>query len=135
MSVVYKITNTMTNDCYIGSTKMRIQRRVYYHVYKAITYRLHTALSRSIRNDGWENHTVEILEIAPQGCTAKQLLTLEQKHIDKEPVFPTLNMMRARLTNPAYISPMAAANKKRYIAGYCRFQVAQRHLLMSTLRF
>jgi hypothetical protein len=66
--VVYVITNTVTNQQYIGITvcgqqvRKALRVRVQKHVRRAVTEGKTWALCESIRNYGAENHTYGIVE-------------------------------------------------------------------------
>lgn len=59
--VIYKITNIITNDFYIGKTK-NAEKRFYNHKYKATNNRSQTHFHRAIRKYGIENFIFSILE-------------------------------------------------------------------------
>lgn len=59
---IYKITNTVTQKCYIGQTKRTIQRRFTSHISEANRNLYDTYLHRSIRKYGKENFIIELIE-------------------------------------------------------------------------
>ena len=77
MTGVYKITNEINGDCYIGSSK-DIERRWKQHLYlsqkqgKRSEYHLY----RAFRKFGIENFSFAVLEL----CQEEQLIELEQKY-------------------------------------------------------
>lgn len=59
--LIYKITNTINNKCYIGkSTENYFETRIYRH--KTETSKHSTHFGRAIRKYGWESFDVEIVE-------------------------------------------------------------------------
>lgn len=74
---IYKITNTINGDCYIGSSK-DIEHRWKQHLYlsqkQGKHYKYH--LYRALRKFGIENFSFAILEL----CQEEQLIELEQKY-------------------------------------------------------
>lgn len=77
MTGIYKITNTINGDCYIGSSK-DIEHRWKQHLYlsqkQGKHYEYH--LYRALRKYGIENFSFSVLEL----CKEEQLIELEQKH-------------------------------------------------------
>ena len=77
MTGVYKITNIINGDCYIGSSK-DIERRWKRHLYlfqkQGKHYEYH--LYRAFRKFGIENFSFTVLEL----CQEEQLIELEQKY-------------------------------------------------------
>jgi len=59
--IIYQITNTITNDFYIGKTK-NFKERVYSHKYIANKNKSQTYIHRAIRKYGVENFIFSILE-------------------------------------------------------------------------
>lgn len=60
--VIYKITNIVTQDFYIGKTINSLKRRMYQHIYDAFSKNSQTHLHRSIRKYGTENFSIEIID-------------------------------------------------------------------------
>lgn len=60
MACIYKITNTVTGQIYVGKTKQTIQTRWKKHVYDSA--RLDTFLYRAMRKYGIEAFTIQLVE-------------------------------------------------------------------------
>ena len=95
MTGIYKITNEINGDCYIGSSK-DIERRWKQHLYlsqkqgKRSEYHLY----RAFRKFGIENFSFAVLEL----CQEEQLIELEQKYYS---IYnPTYNNIQPK-ENPA----------------------------------
>lgn len=77
MTGIYKITNEINGDCYIGSSK-DIEKRWKQHLYlsqkQGKHYEYH--LYRAFRKFGIENFSFAVLEL----CQEEQLIELEQKY-------------------------------------------------------
>lgn len=81
---IYKITNNITNKCYIGLTINDINNRFYHHCYTAINnggFYLH----RSMRKHGIENFTISLID------TAENLEDLKNKEIHYISEYNTYN--------------------------------------------
>lgn len=63
MASIYKITNTITNQIYIGKTTKTIEERFQRHIYMSKT--TDTYLYRAMREYGTESFTIELVEEAP----------------------------------------------------------------------
>jgi group I intron endonuclease len=75
---VYKITNIINNQCYIGSSKT-IKRRWYEHKRQLRKNQHHSkVLQRAFNKYGENNFVFEILEL----CEPDELLIIEQKYFD-----------------------------------------------------
>jgi group I intron endonuclease len=59
---VYKITNRITNDCYIGVTSISLKERLRMHKQKS-RYNMPGKLFDAMRKYGIDNFTIELLEI------------------------------------------------------------------------
>lgn len=99
-SKIYKITNSINGDIYIGSTTMLyLCSRMNMHrmMCKDISGRRDSKLYTSMRNLGVKNFQIELLE--NYNCENKiDLSNKEQEYIDL--LKPTLNMVNSRpLTN------------------------------------
>ena len=79
MTGVYKITNIVTNDCYIGSS-INITRRWKQHMnwFNKAGKNHEKPLYVDIRKYGLENFKFEILEL----CDENELIHVEQKHYE-----------------------------------------------------
>jgi len=73
--VIYKITNSLTKDFYIGKTKKTLSERLYSHKYDALQRNSQTHLHRAIRKYGYENFLIEKIDIA------ENISILNQKEI------------------------------------------------------
>lgn len=71
---IYKITNLITNDCYIGQSR-NLKKRINNHHQKGIHSKL---FEEHISEYGWENFQVEILE----ECREEDLLEREAYYIE-----------------------------------------------------
>lgn len=71
--IVYIIINKLTNECYIGSTKRVLKKRIWEHFYKSKTQLSNSKLCRAIRKYDNVNFTWNIL------CTCSSLDELEVK--------------------------------------------------------
>lgn len=61
---LYKITNIITNDMYIGKTVNPIMERFHRHINDAISERLDTHFARAIRYYKPDNFTIEQIDTA-----------------------------------------------------------------------
>jgi len=79
---IYKITNLITNDCYIGSSVDVYQRGcTYKHLIKR--KKLHKHLQYSIEKYGYDNFCFELLERCDNSISLFDLHQLEQCYINK----------------------------------------------------
>ena len=93
ISGIYKITNTITNDFYIGSSK-DIKRRWAQHKYKSRwNDNPNSPLYLDMRKYGIENFVFEVIEEAEESFLKEK----EQKFIEK--LQPTYNDRRAKGLN------------------------------------
>ncbi len=58
--MIYKITNNITNDCYVGYTSLSLEERFKKHKYNHHTG--NTYLYRAMRKYGFENFQIECLQ-------------------------------------------------------------------------
>lgn len=79
MGYIYKITNIQTNKIYVGKTLNDVNERFKEHISKGRTIEGSSKISKSLREYGSLNHTIEILEI----CLNAEMLKREQYWIDK----------------------------------------------------
>ena len=80
---IYKITNLITNDCYIGQSR-NLKKRINNHHQKGIHSKL---FEEHISKYGWGNFQVEILE----ECREEDLLEREAYYIDLlKPTYNTI---------------------------------------------
>jgi len=73
--IIYKITNKINNDFYIGKTKNSLNKRFYQHKYNAYNKESQTHIHRAIRKYGYENFIIEKID------EAETLNDLNQKEI------------------------------------------------------
>lgn len=62
---IYKITNTITTDFYIGKTEQSIENRWSAHKYNTIKTNSQTHLYRAMRKYGLDNFVIETIDTAP----------------------------------------------------------------------
>lgn len=101
---VYKITNTITNDCYIGSSK-NVEWRMNYHKYASVWKHNPTkVLYKAFQQYGIDNFTFETIETT----------SLEDRHSREQywisqlkPVYNT------------YCTGIDTSDKKEYQKEYC----------------
>ena len=79
MGHIYKITNTATNLVYVGKTVHDINKRFDEHISSGRKINGSSQISKSLREYGSLNHTIEVLE----DCENNLLLEREQYWIDK----------------------------------------------------
>lgn len=60
--IIYKITNVINGDFYIGKTTKTIQERFKSHLYEASYNRKKTYLYKAIRRYGEDNFTIKVIE-------------------------------------------------------------------------
>ena len=63
LGTIYKITNTLNRKPYIGKTKQKLEKRMAQHRFNSKKGSI--GLGAAIRKYGWDNFTVEVLEICP----------------------------------------------------------------------
>ena len=63
LGVVYKITNTLNGKIYVGRTKQKLEKRMAQHRHDS--KKGSPGLGAAIRKYGWENFTVEVIEVCP----------------------------------------------------------------------
>jgi group I intron endonuclease len=91
--VIYKITNTLTGDLYVGSSQNFI-KRYYTHVnHIRVNKKSCTLLIRAVNKYGEQNFKLEILE----ECDPKCLLNREQFYLDN--LFPKYNIAKIAGSN------------------------------------
>lgn len=59
--IIYKVTNTITNQCYIGQTTNSLHNRMVDHVYEAFQRKRNDKFHAALREYGCENFTWEEL--------------------------------------------------------------------------
>lgn len=67
-TVIYKITNKVSNLCYIGKTSQCFTLRWYQHFYHGGSSKFHSAIKSSKYTD-WEFTIIEVLVEAPEGIS------------------------------------------------------------------
>lgn len=63
MGVIYLITNTLNGKPYVGQTRQKLERRINYH--KSYSKKAKSGVDAAIAKYGWENFSVEVLEVCP----------------------------------------------------------------------
>ncbi len=79
MAIVYKITNSVTNKCYIGYTSHSVTERWNQHVRRSSKYKTNVKFDNALRKYDMSNWTVEILE---DGLSVKESKVKEQFYIN-----------------------------------------------------
>ena len=69
--IIYKITNTINDNAYIGQTVQPFKTRIRQH-----RHNRKSLIGKAIHKYGWENFTVEILE----SCTSREELNEREKY-------------------------------------------------------
>ena len=64
-SLIYKITNTVTNKIYIGQTSKTLEERWATHLIKHSNKKVNLLLYNSMRKHGVNNFKIELIEIVP----------------------------------------------------------------------
>ena len=77
MGVIYKITNKINGKLYVGQTGQKLSKRIYKHKY--YSKKGSPGLGAAIAKYGWENFSVEVVEI----CPVEQLNEREKFYIVK----------------------------------------------------
>ena len=62
MGIIYKITNTINNKCYIGITKRTLKRRWYEHRWSAKNNKKKLPVHNAINKYGEDNFSIEVIE-------------------------------------------------------------------------
>lgn len=91
---IYKITNKVTEDIYVGKTSRTLAERFYHHCYDSLNSQTH--LHRAIRKYGKENFIIELLE----ECDDSMLDELEVKWIAE--LNPAYNMTKGGEGGPTH---------------------------------
>lgn len=91
---IYKITNIVTGDIYVGKTEKTLGERLYFHYYDS--RRSETYLHRAMRKYGKDNFVIEILE----DCEICRLNELEVKWITL--LKPLYNMTKGGEGGPTH---------------------------------
>lgn len=78
--IIYKATNKLTNEAYIGKTIKSLAKRKSDHKYEAFHRRRQSKFYRALREFGWENFNWEIVG---HSNTYKNLKILEREFIVK----------------------------------------------------
>jgi group I intron endonuclease len=79
MAIIYKITNTVTNKCYIGYTSHSVTERWNQHVRRSTKYKTNVKFDNALRKYGKSNWTVEVLE---EGLSVNDSKVKEQFYIN-----------------------------------------------------
>jgi group I intron endonuclease len=112
---IYKITNNINDEIYVGSTRMNIQVRLHNHICQ-INSKQHMPLYSAMLEHGKENFS--IIEIESKECeTIKDAHILEQSYISE--LSPSYNSIKAHTTkfekNEQNKIRMRINGKERYI--------------------
>ena len=106
---VYKITNKITGDCYVGSSKdigKRWKRHIYSHKTKGKHYEYF--LYRAMRKYGIDNFEFEILEV----CEDFERIPLEQKYYENlSPRYNNIEPRQNPMENPEVVKKAKIACK------------------------
>ena len=109
---VYKITNKLNGDCYIGSSKdigKRWKRHIYLHESKGKHHEYF--LYRAMRKYGIENFEFEVLEL----CEDSEKIMLEQKYYKKlNPRYNSIEPKENPLENPTVARRQKIACKEAW---------------------
>lgn len=127
--VIYKITNKINGKIYVGQTRQKLSKRIYKHKY--YSKKGSPGLGAAIAKYGWENFTVEVVEIFP----VEQLNEREKFYIVK---FNSKAPNGYNLTDGgeghAGCSPseetrtkISASNKGRRVSAETRAKIATAH--------
>lgn len=79
MAIVYKITNTLNNKCYVGYTKFSIDKRWNQHIHRSNKRNINVKFDNALRKYSIANWNVEVLE---EGLTVNQSKVKEQFYIN-----------------------------------------------------
>lgn len=71
--LIYKITNKLTGECYIGETGQSLAQRKAEHIYNAIKRNRKGKLYSAIRKFGKENFHFEVIAKAPNYATLTKM--------------------------------------------------------------
>lgn len=107
---VYKIVDTETNDCYVGSTVMPLCKRLSMHK----THKSKTGASKHFEEFGWGRARIVLVEDYP--CDHVDQLRAREEHWRVE-LKATLNQVRAHAGLPDG-TPSRREDKKSYAATY-----------------
>jgi group I intron endonuclease len=114
---IYKITNTINGDFYIGKTTKTIEDRFQKHYYN---HKLgQTYLYRAMRKYGFENFSVEIVETNPKDIDAAEIKYILEMN-------PTYNMTSGgeggnTSSSPNFIKAMKESHQKRPPESYASY--------------
>ena len=76
---IYKITNKITEQIYIGCTINTLDRRLNEHIYRCFKTDLSSKFYNSMRKYGRENFTIDLIE----ECDLEIIYSTEKKYIEK----------------------------------------------------
>lgn len=107
---VYKITNKLNGDCYVGSSKDIGQRwKKHISLHKSKGRHHEYFIYRAMRKYGIENFKFEVLEI----CVDSERILLEQKYYKKlNPRYNEIEPNKNPMENPAVAKKQKLLAKK-----------------------
>jgi hypothetical protein len=105
---MYKITNTVDDNKYVGSTCSSLPKRMINHKGDSKRYP-NIKLYKHLLNIGWANATIELIENFP--CNSKEELCKREQELINE-LEPTLNMYKSFGFDPKQYSTKYYQNNK-----------------------
>ncbi len=127
--LIYVITNKLNGKQYVGQTQRPLKERIYEHRHGKVLY-----IDRVIRKIGWENFTVEVLEVCKtlEELNEREMYWIRKLNTKKpngynqtdggngkrgqnlsEETKTRLSFMRTGEKNPNYGKPLSDWQKKR----------------------
>ena len=79
-NIVYKVTNEINGKIYVGATTRGLNIRASEHRSQALTMKSNSLLHKAIREYGWENFSLEIIE----NCDSREEMFEREAHFIKE---------------------------------------------------
>jgi len=119
MPYIYKITNIINEDCYVGKTKKTVEDRFQKHIYNSRSGQ-NTFLYKSFRKYGIENFKIEVLEEVDFDH-----LDEKEKHYIQE-LLPRYNMTEGgdggyTAKSPNFIEAMKKYHSRKDRASYATY--------------
>lgn len=119
MPYIYRITNIVTQDCYIGKTKTTLKDRLKKHIHGS-RYGVNTHLCKAIRKYGEQNFVISLMEEVG-----------EEELNDKEKLYIQLHSPRYNMTeggdggdtslSPNFIKSMKQYHSKKDRSSYATY--------------